>query len=412
MLAEIISIGDELLVGQVINTNASWIAHRLHMTGIGVRQVTAIADKKETIINTLSDALLHSDLVLITGGLGPTKDDITKDALCEFFNTGLIFHEPTYENIRKFFLARGLEVTGRNRRQAEIPEACKAIPNDEGTAAGMWFEKDGKVVVSMPGVPYEMETMMERYIIPMLGEREHLDVVAHKTVLTTGMGESFLTEVISDWEDALPSNIKLAYLPQPGIVRLRLTAMCRDKAECNRLIEEQVGQLRGLIPQLIFGYEDDTLEEIVGRLLVSGKKTVSTAESCTGGYISHLLTSVPGASRYFMGTIVAYSYEMKEELLGVSHETLLRYGAVSEQVVKEMATGARHRFRTDYALSVSGIAGPGGGLPAKPVGTVWIGLAGPKGVSATGYHFGEHRQRNIRRAAVAALNMLRMELSK
>ncbi len=412
MVAEIVSIGDELLIGQVVNTNASWIAQQLHALGFSIRQVTAISDDTTEITGAIDTAMSRSDVVFLTGGLGPTKDDITKHVLCEYFGTTLTLHEPSLDLIKKLFAARGWELSEHNRKQAEIPAGCTPVPNHLGTAPGMLFEKNGKVLVSMPGVPFEMEAMMENFILPKIALRHHHQVVLHKTIQTQGVGESRLMEMISEWEDALPANFKLAYLPQPGIVRLRLTASGNSRESVMEQLDEQVKGLRSQIPDLIFGYDNETLEEVVGKLLRQRQATLSTAESCTGGYISHLITSVPGSSDYFRGSVVAYANEAKQEFLGVSQESLKNYGAVSEQVVTEMVAGARKRFGTDYALATSGIAGPGGGTPEKPVGLVWIALASNRGVLTKKAMYGEHRGRNIRRSALDALNMLRLELLK
>jgi nicotinamide-nucleotide amidase len=412
MIAEIISIGDELLVGQVVNTNATWIAQHLHEIGVPVKQLSAIADDAGEIIKALDQAFSRADVILVTGGLGPTRDDITKNTLCEYFGTELVFHQPSFENIVRLFGSRGMTFTDLNRKQAEVPANCVPLINQHGTAPGMWFEKKGKILVSMPGVPFEMEAMMEDYVLPRLAGQENRRVVAHKTILTQGIGESHLSELIKEWEDDLPENMKLAYLPQPGLVRLRLTAYDKSQEKALLEIEKRVDTLKKLIPDLIYGYGNDTMEEIVGRLLREKKRNLSTAESCTGGYLAHMITSVPGASDYFMGSVIAYSNLIKRELLGVSEETLRMHGAVSEEVVREMAEGARKRFQTDFAVSVSGIAGPNGGTVEKPVGTVWIAVASPSGTSARKFMFGEHRGRNIRRAALAALNLLRMELIK
>lgn len=411
MIAEIISIGDELLVGQVVNTNATWIAQQLHENGIAVRQITAISDDSRSIRNAIDTAYTSSEIILLTGGLGPTKDDITKQTLCEYFETYLVFHEPTFQQIKQLFAARGLPVSELNKKQAEIPANCTPLPNLHGTAPGMWFEKEGKILVSMPGVPFEMEAMMESEVIPRLTTRENNQVVAHKTILTQGIGESFLSEMIKDWEEKLPANIRLAYLPQPGIVRLRLTAYAATKDMALHEIDGQIEVLRRMIPDLIFGFGSDTMEEVTGRILRDKGLTVSTAESCTGGYLAHMITSVPGASEYFEGGVTAYSNKMKVEMLGVREGTLMQHGSVSEEVVSEMAAGARKRFGSDYAMATSGIAGPDGGTTEKPVGTVWIAVATPETIIARKFMFGEHRGRNIRRAALAALNMLRLELA-
>ena len=410
MLAEIISIGDELLIGQVINTNASWMAEQLNMAGIGVVQVTTIADDRNQILTTLEEAHQRADLILITGGLGPTRDDITKQTLCEYFDTQLVFNEEVYENIVKLFGKRHFKITAPNRKQAEVPAICTPFINPVGSAPGMWFEKMGKVYVSLPGVPFEMKPMMTDYVIPQIQKLYHTPVIIHKTVLTTGIGESWLADKIEPWASQLPASIKLAYLPQPGIVRLRLSATGTNKEALGQLVNKEIENLKALIDEVIFGYDTDTLEAIVGSELRKRKQRLATAESCTGGYIAHLLTSIAGSSDYFNGSVVAYSNEIKQMLLGVSAKSLEEQGAVSEAVVKEMAEGIRKKMNTDYALATSGIAGPGGGTDEKPVGTIWVALATPDNTRAKLFHMGEHRQRNIRRTALAALNMLRLEL--
>lgn len=410
MIAEIISIGDELLVGQVVNTNATWIAQHLHETGIPVKQISAISDDAEEIKKAIDLAFSRADVILVTGGLGPTKDDITKYTLCTYFDTHLVFHQPSYDNIVRLFGGRGLKISEVNRKQAEIPANCIPLLNLNGTAPGMWFERDNKILVSLPGVPFEMEAMIEKYVLPRLAGEDNDRIVAHKTILTQGIGESYLSELIKEWEENLPANMKLAYLPQPGIVRLRLTAYGESKEKTLNEIDNQVKSLQQIIPDLIFGYGNDTMEQVVGRLLKEKHVTLSTAESCTGGYLAHLVTSVPGSSDYYRGSVIAYSNQVKQELLNVKEDSLRMYGAVSEEVVKEMAEGARHHLKTDFAVSISGIAGPDGGTLEKPVGTVWIAVASKTGIIAQKFMFGEHRGRNIRRAALAGLNMLRLKL--
>lgn len=405
--AEIISIGDELLIGQVINTNASWMGQLLNRNGIRVKQIKAIADDKQAIVEAIDAGFRSSKIVLLTGGLGPTKDDITKHTLCEYFNTQLVFNQEAYERIQELFRLRNFTVTPVNKAQAELPESCTPLTNINGTASGMWFEKNGRILVSMPGVPFEMKPMMEEQVIPRLRKLFKTPVILHKTIMTQGVGESFLAKRIEDWENSLPANIKLAYLPQPGIVRLRLSASGPDKAVCEQKIAELVARLQTLIGELIFGYDDILLEEAVGQSLKAKNKTVATAESCTGGYIAHLLTSIAGSSAYFKGAAVVYANQIKENILDVNHQTLEENGAVSEEVIRQMAVNARQKFGSDYAVATSGIAGPDGGTEEKPVGTTWIAVAGPEGVVAEKHHFGEHRGRNIRRAALTALFMLK-----
>jgi nicotinamide-nucleotide amidase len=409
MLAEIITIGDELLIGQVIDTNSAWIAEQLNMIGIKVHQITSISDDKNHILATLREASERARLILITGGLGPTKDDITKQTLCTYFNTSLVFSEEAYENVEKLFSARGVAVTELNRLQAMVPANCSVIPNPNGTAPCMWFEKDNCIYISMPGVPFEMKAIMAPELIPRLLNKLN-KVIIHRTILTEGIGESSLATLIEPWEDSLPSFIKLAYLPQPGMVRLRLTAYGTDREQLQQAIYEAEKGLYSYAGKYIFGFDDDTIESVIGQLLRNKGMTLSTAESCTGGNIAQLITSIAGSSDYFKGSVVAYSNEVKENFLGVPHQILVDHGAVSEQTVIAMAEGIRARLSTDYAIAVSGISGPGGGTDDKPVGTTWIAVATPTETIARKFLFGEHRGRNIRKASVAAMNMLRSKL--
>ena len=415
-MVEIINIGDELLIGQVVNTNASWMAEQLNLSGFRVHQVTVVSDSRQHILDALTEAETHAEIVLISGGIGPTKDDITKHTLCEFFQTRLVFSQEAYDDVEAMFARRGYPITELNRLQAELPECCTGIPNKLGTARGMWFERDrpsgGKTIfVSMPGVPFEMKSMMTDHVIPHLKQIFRTPVIHHKTVLTQGVGESFLAEKIEDWENGLPENIRLAYLPQPGIVRLRLSGMGSDEQILCRQVDAEVAKLERLIPEYIFGYNDQTLEAIIGNLLKGKHATLATAESCTGGYIAHLITSISGSSAWFKGSVVAYSNEIKEAVLGVGHETIQKSGAVSKEVVTAMALSVQQRFQADYAIATSGIAGPDGGTPEKPVGTTWIAIATPHDVVAIHYLFGDSRERNIRRTALQALNLLRKKLN-
>ena len=412
MKVEIISIGDELLIGQVINTNASWMATELNKIGLSVVKITAISDSKNDINQSIKDAEINADIILLTGGLGPTKDDITKHVLAEYFDSKMIFHEPTYKQVVSIFAKRRFVVSDVNKKQAEIPEKCIPLFNAHGTAPGMWFEKNDKVIVSMPGVPFEMKTLLTNEVIPRLQAKYKLSFIFHKTIMTTGVGESALAEKIEDWEISLPNNIKLAYLPQPGIVRLRLSASGKNKYEIENMVLAKCKELKSIIPNIIFGYDDISLEEVVGKQLNSLKLSLSTAESCTGGYIAHLITSIAGSSSYFKGSIVSYSNEVKENQLGVNSSTLIEKGAVSREVIEQMALGGRTKLKTNYCIATSGIAGPEGGSTDKPIGTIWIALATPTGVKSKLYHFGEHRGRNIRRSALMALNMLRLELKE
>jgi nicotinamide-nucleotide amidase len=407
MNAEIITIGDELLIGQVIDTNSAWIGQQMNLIGVRIQRITSISDNAPEILTNLNDALRRSEIVLITGGLGPTRDDITKQTLCEFFKTKLVFNPEAYNDIEGFFKRKGLAITELNRQQAMLPEACITIKNPIGTARGMWFETDERIVVSMPGVPFEMKGMMSDYVLPKLAKLVGNQALVHKTILTTGIGESFLAARIEPWENQLPENMKLAYLPSPGMVRLRITASGPDLNHLKQSVDEQVERLKPYANDYIFGFDDEQLAQVVGRLLLQKEASLSTAESCTGGYVSHLITSIPGSSAYFMGAVVSYSNQVKMNQLGVSYSSLVQFGAVSQQVVEQMALGANQLLQTDYAVAVSGIAGPDGGTDQKPVGLVWIAVAGPKGVKSAEFRFGDDRERNIRRAALAALNMLR-----
>lgn len=404
--AELISIGDELLIGQVVNTNAPWISRQLNKAGFAVKQITVVGDLEDEIINALDLARKRADIILITGGLGPTKDDLTKQVLCKYFNTHLEFDTQAYNDIENIFRARGREVTPTNRAQAELPASCIPVYNKNGTAPGMWFHADGKVFVSMPGVPYEMEAMMTDFVIPKLMQEFKSTPVIHKTILTQGIGESYLSDMIADWENNLPEYMKLAYLPAAGMVRLRLTGMGESKNMENEMIIE-TGKLKKLIAPYIYGEEDETLAEIIGKLLRASGKTLATAESCTGGNIAHLITSVPGSSEYYVGSVVSYSNEIKKNELNVNADTLLRKGAVSEEVAIQMAEGVRKKYNVDFAISTTGIAGPDGGSEEKPVGTVWIAVADAEKTIAKKFLLGTNRMRVIQVASETALNQLR-----
>ncbi len=410
MKSEIISIGDELLIGQVVNTNSAWMAQELNKVGISVIRITSIADDHADIIKALDEASERADIILMTGGLGPTKDDITKLALCDYFNSPLVFDQPSLDNIQRIFTLRGYTMNEINRKQAEIPACAEALVNIHGTAPGMAFRLNNKVYFSLPGVPFEMKALMSDHIIPMLQKMSD-KVIIHKTILTQGVGESFLADKIEEWELSLPSYIKLAYLPQPGMVRLRLSATGTSKEILQKEVDIFIEQLYSLIPEYIFGEDDDNLETVVGQILKEKNHTLSTAESCTGGYIAHLITSIPGSSSYFNGSLVTYSNQSKVQTLNVNPHTLEQFGAVSGETVIEMAEGVKKVFSTDCSIAVSGIAGPDGGTPDKPVGTVWIAVSVPnKEIQVKKFHFGEHRVRNIRRSALAALDMLRKQL--
>jgi nicotinamide-nucleotide amidase len=413
MRTEILNIGDELLIGQVVNTNAAWMSNELDSAGFPVNRITVIRDDREEILNGLTGAESRSDIVVVTGGLGPTKDDITKDALCQFFGTKLVFDQKSFENVSRIFRDRGFPVTELNRKQAEIPGTSVPLLNKFGTAPGMWFEKNkpagngNTIFVSLPGVPYEMKHLLRDEVIPRLKERFTAVPKIHRTVLTQGIGESFLSDILQEWETSLPPALHLAYLPQPGIVRLRLTASGADNRLLNKLLNKETEKLYSIIPQYIYGEGEETLEEIIGKLLTGKKSSLSIAESMTGGAISQLITRVPGSSKYFKGSIVAYANEVKMDELSVSEESLSVHGAVSEVVVTEMALGIQKRFGTDWAIATSGIAGPDGATPGKPVGTTWIAIATPSRHEAFHFLMGDDRERNIRKTALQALNLLR-----
>lgn len=411
MKAEIITIGDELLIGQVIDTNSAFIATKLNEAGIFVHQITSVSDNREHIIEALGNAAQKADIVLITGGLGPTNDDITKLTLCEYFKVGLRFDPEAYKDVEYVFKIRGRAVTEVNRKQAELPENCVALRNKNGTAPGMWFDVKGKIYVSMPGVPHEMKALMEDEVIPKLKKQFTLPVIVHRNVLTIGIGESTLAEKIAAWENSLAQHgIKLAYLPSIGMVRLRLTTSGTDRTQLEEIVQKKIAELQSLIGEFIYGYENDTLEGIIGKILKERKQTIATAESCTGGYISHLITSIPGSSDYYVGSVITYSYEIKTLELNVNADLLNTKGAVSKEVVEQMASEVRRKFKTDYSIAVSGIAGPGGGTPEKPVGTVWIAIASPQRIFSKRFQFANNRLHNIQMTANAALNLLRKEL--
>jgi nicotinamide-nucleotide amidase len=408
--AEIISIGDELLIGQTINTNAGWMGAHLALAGIRCHRVVTIGDDRQAILDALHDT--KCPIVLITGGLGPTRDDITKHTLCEFFGTRLVRNKEVETRIIAMFTMLGRDPMEVNIAQADLPEGSFIIPNERGTASGMWFDRDGRIFISMPGVPYEMKAMMENTVIPRLRERSEPPAIVHRTILTTGLGESHLAARIADWEEGLSKvAIKLAYLPSPGLVKLRLSTYAgTDPQEARQRVDQQAAELYRLIPGLIFGEGDDRLEKVIGRLLKERMHTLSLAESCTGGKISHLITSVPGSSSYYTGGVVSYANAVKMEELGIPADMLELEGAVSKPVVEKMALGVREALRTDWSIATTGIAGPDGGTPEKPVGTVWIAVAGPDGVRSVLGNFSGTRDLVIERASLAALNMLRKAL--
>ena len=406
--ATIITIGDELLIGQVIDTNSAWMAQQLNKAGIRVARRVAVGDVWDEIWRALDDESKHSDIILITGGLGPTADDITKPLLSKYFNGNMIVDAGALENVTNIFtniLKRPM--IERNLKQAEVPDNCKVILNKRGTAPGMWFEKEGKIFVSMPGVPHEMKGMMTDDVIPGLSKYYQFPHIAHRTLLTAGVGESFLADLITDFETALPFHIKLAYLPNYGMVRLRLSASGFEKNTIEDEIQLHFDSLQILVNQYLVTNVDEPMQQVVAKLLLAKQKTISTAESCTGGYIAYLLTEKAGASGYFVGSVVSYSYKAKEDLLQVDKNTLDTIGAVSEEVVIQMAQGALKNIQTDFTIAVSGIMGPDGGSSEKPVGSVWVAVGNNDKIITEKFRFRFDRQRNIELTATYALNMLR-----
>lgn len=408
MRAEIITIGDEILIGQVVDTNSAWMGQQLNLNGIQVYQVTSVHDDREHILQALADAEKRVDLVLITGGLGPTKDDITKKCLCEYFDTQLVFNPEVLDHVQNMLTSRNVVVNQLNRDQALLPGNCTVLHNSVGTASGMWFERNDTIFISMPGVPFEMEAIMTEEVFPRLKKLGRMQSIVHKTILTIGLPESMLAERIEKWESALPSFIKLAYLPSQMMVRLRLSGYGSDQSVLEFEIEKQVSELLKIIPDHVFGYDDDNLGLVLGRELLLQNRTLAVAESCTGGSISQFITSNPGSSAYFKGAVIAYSNEIKNKVLNVPLEVIAEYGAVSQQVAELMALGVKKQLNTDYAVATTGIAGPDGGTAEKPVGTVWIAVAGPSGVTSKLYQFRHNRERNIIRSTHTALNMLRI----
>lgn len=418
MRAEILTIGDEILIGQITNTNSVWIAQELNLIGIKIVHMASVADDEAAIVNAFDNAAARADLVFITGGLGPTKDDITKKTFSNYFNAELVMDEKVLEHVSSFFIKRGKEVTEINRNQALIPKGCTVIHNPNGTAPGMWMKKDRTVFISMPGVPYEMKAMMTESILPKIKKENNLPHIYHKTVLTNGIGESALSEMIESWEDNLiNSNIKLAYLPQPGVVRLRLSSTGPDKETLKKSIDSEIEKLNKIIDTYIFGYENygeetPSLAEVVSQLLREKKQTLALAESCTGGYISSMFTGITGASEIFKGAIIPYTNKAKHDLLEVDNALFDTVGAVSKECVEQLAQNALKKFGSDFALSVSGIAGPTGGTADKPVGTVWIAVASKEKTLAFKFLFGDNRQRNIIMTSNYALNTLRKFILK
>jgi nicotinamide-nucleotide amidase len=417
--ASIITIGDELLIGQTIDTNSAWMAEELNKIGVWVKRRVAVGDVWDDIWNALDEESKNAAIILITGGLGPTADDITKPLLCKYFGGKLVVNEQVLTHVKYLFekvFRRPGPVLERNLKQAEVPDVCTVLMNERGTAPGMWFTaqppKGGeiaekKVFISLPGVPHEMKGLMKKEVLPRLQQHFEMPFILHQTFLTYGIGESFLAEKIKEWEEKLPSHFKLAYLPHYGNVRLRITVTGDNKNSLEKELEERSQNLKPLIQEWLVIDDDMTIQQVVAKLLKERKQTVGTAESCTGGYIAHLLTIDPGASSNFKGTVVAYDNKVKEDILGVSPETIELVGAVSEETVRQMVQGTLKQLKSDYALATSGIMGPDGGSEQKPVGTVWIGVGNNKKIETQLFHFRFDRLRNIEQTSHTALNLLR-----
>lgn len=411
----LINIGDELLIGQVVNTNAAFIGQQMSAAGFELTDVITIGDDSQAIRDTVTSSLAKTDVVIMTGGLGPTKDDITKKIICDIFQRELVMDEPTLQHVTEIFASRGMDLTETNRQQALVPQGCTVLSNPLGTAPGLWIEQDSKVLIALPGVPFEMEKLIKDEVMPRLeAHKKDQHAILHRVLQCTNISESGLSDLLENFEKQLPAELKLAYLPKPGIIRLRLTARGDNKESLKTLLDQHFNELKKLTAEYAFTDEDIEIEEVVGRLLTKAGKTLATAESCTGGYVAHLITSVPGSSRYFQGSLVSYSNDIKRDLLNVREDNLKRRGAVSEQVVSDMALNAMGLFDVDYTIATSGIAGPDGGTKDKPVGTVWIAVATPVRLTTHEFHFGSRtgRKQIIERAARAALNMLRIEIEK
>ncbi|MFK7809741.1 MAG: competence/damage-inducible protein A [Saprospiraceae bacterium] len=412
MKVQIITIGDELLIGQVVDTNSAWMGRELNKEGFEIEKIVSVSDGEKDIVTALQGALKEVDVVLFTGGLGPTKDDITKKVLADFFGAKMVFDESTFNRIQRLFAKLGRSTTDAHMQQAYMPDKATILMNKLGTAPGMWFEQDGKVIVSMPGVPYEMKYLMEAEVIPKLLKKFSGTPVLHRTICTVGEGESRLAKRLTPYFDQFPDFIKVAYLPSIGKVRIRLTARGENQEELQQILDEKVKGIEEIIPQFIFGYDTETLETAVGAILQKQGKMIALAESCTGGYLAHQFTSQPGCSAYFAGGFVTYSNELKMKILGVQSDTLKKHGAVSEQTVLEMVKGCLKITGADIAISISGIAGPGGGTPDKPVGTIWIAIGNAERQETRLLQLGKDRLRNIQYTGTQALNMVRKFLLK
>lgn len=413
MQAEIITIGDEILIGQILDSNSKWMATELNKIGVSVYQITSIQDDKQHILKALKEAQHHADIVIVTGGLGPTKDDITKITLAEYFNDTLVLNNDVVEHIKEMFAKSNYPFSEMNKNQGLLPSKCTVLMNPVGTASGMWFEESGKVIVSLPGVPFEMKVLMEKSVLPKLQQTYKLPHILHQTVLTYGMGESMVAERLEAWEDNLPSFIKLAYLPSFGNVRLRLSAKGTSMELLKSIMAKEVEKLTNIIGDIIIGFnEDETIEVSISKLLTSKKQTLAVAESCTGGSISKRITSISGASAYFMGAVIAYNEVIKKSELNVSEEIINKYSVVSKEVAEAMALGIQQKYNTTYAIATTGNAGPTTDKTDKTVGVVFIAIASPKGVISEEFFFGKPREKVIERATNKSLEMLRKEILK
>jgi nicotinamide-nucleotide amidase len=411
MLAEIITIGDEILIGQTVDTNSAWMGHALNEVGVEVARITSVADREDAIVHGLNHLLPQTQLVLLTGGLGPTKDDLTKNVLTAYFETELAFHPLAYDNLERLFAQLGRQVSELNRLQAMLPVGARIYLNKLGTASGMHFERNGVHFISMPGVPYEMKHLMTDYVIPFIEREMETSPILHRTLLTTGSPESVLAERLDDFENQLPADIKLAYLPSPGLVKLRLTAR-GHRAELEEDLEHRFAEMGKILADVVFGSEAESLEEIIGKMLLELGHTLGTVESCTGGAIARSITAIPGSSAYFRGGMIPYHGDLKQQLLHVPKEVMMEHGQVSEPVALQLAREGQRVLGTDWCISTTGIAGPTGATPEKPVGTVWIGIAGPGFAEARKFQFGNERGRNIQKTTLTALDILRKKLKK
>lgn len=410
MKAAIITIGDEILIGQTVDTNSAWIGSELSKSGFDVYRIISVHDAKDDILYALNEVIGKTDVVLITGGLGPTSDDITKPVLCEFFNTHLVENTIVMRMIEEMMKRRNNPMNENNRRQSHVPESCKVLTNATGTAPGMWFEKEGTIFISMPGVPHEMKYLMNEHVLPELNKRFTSQIILHRNIMTYGTFEARLAEILTDFEKGLPGNIKLAYLPSSGVIKLRLTGRGDNQKKLYEQISQQVDILYKTIPEFIYGENEDPLEKVIGDLLIQKKQTLCTAESCTGGEIAHLITGIPGSSVYYKGSVIAYSNDVKSAVLKVPDVIIAKYGAVSEEVIRLMADETRKLMQADYCIATSGIAGPDGGSDLKPVGTLWMAVSSEKGTISEKRVFGTERHANIKRFSLAALNLLRKQI--